>query len=374
MFFLLLLYSVAAHTVYNDVHYPILLTNEKQCNEFLPPGHNMEIDVDPGEVVKVKNDLGLFLGSFFIYDGTHNDTFINNAFMKSQHDCKDRVDNRCDINNCRTGKGWMMVMCPKTCHSCHLQKKEVRCNETQLGISNFTAMTTNFRSTTTNYILNNFQHLKPTLLQEESQIIHFDNLLEHHHLIELTEYAKNVQLHRSTGQGSVDGSGVQSMDLISGRTSTNAWCSYNCEQLNSMKNLRRTISEMLQVPERQFEAAQFLRYEEGQLYNQHSDVGFEDFMYLQGPRIFTMFVYLNDVAEGGETEFPRLNVKVKPTAGSAILWSSVKEVDGIFSRDDLMDHRANPPGKNQEKYAMNIWVHSKDFYTPNTWGCSGAFG
>jgi len=91
-----------------------------------------------------------------------------------------------------------------------------------------------------------------------------------------------------------------------------------------------------------------------------------------GPRIYTLFVYLTDVNEGGETEFPRLKkIKIKPKAGSAILWSNVIEnFDGTFSTNQLTDHRGNPPRKNEEKIAMNFWIHARDFETPNIWGCT----
>ena len=141
-----------------------------------------------------------------------------------------------------------------------------------------------------------------------------------------------------------------------------------------MKRMLKIISMMTGLRQSHFEAAQILRYQEGQLYNEHNDIGDKDFTSLSGPRIFTIFVYLSDVSEGGETEFPKINKKFAPKAGSAILWSSVKQDDnGVFVRDDLTNHQANPPGKWQLKFAMNVWIHANDFSTPNIWGCTGSF-
>jgi 2OG-Fe(II) oxygenase superfamily len=50
-----------------------------------------------------------------------------------------------------------------------------------------------------------------------------------------------------------------------------------------------------------------------------------------GPRILTFFLYLSDVEEGGETNFPVLGISVKPKKGKALLWPSVKN-------EDLLQH------------------------------------
>ena len=38
----------------------------------------------------------------------------------------------------------------------------------------------------------------------------------------------------------------------------------------------------------------------------------------------TLFVYVNTVENGGETEFPVCDLKCQPTEGTAILWSNVR--------------------------------------------------
>ena len=41
-----------------------------------------------------------------------------------------------------------------------------------------------------------------------------------------------------------------------------------------------------------------------------------------GLRAFTLLIYLNDVPDGGETVFTKLNVSVAPRKGAAVLWSA----------------------------------------------------
>jgi hypothetical protein len=54
----------------------------------------------------------------------------------------------------------------------------------------------------------------------------------------------------------------------------------------------------------------------------HTDCGSRD-----NDRETTVLVYLNDVAGGGETEFPRLGLSVSPEKGTALLFQSLREVD-----------------------------------------------
>lgn len=62
-------------------------------------------------------------------------------------------------------------------------------------------------------------------------------------------------------------------------------------------------------------------------------------------RIMAYVVYLNDVEEGGETEFLFQNIRVKPKAGTAVLWPAYY----------THPHRGNPPIK-ESKYIVTGWV------------------
>ena len=62
-------------------------------------------------------------------------------------------------------------------------------------------------------------------------------------------------------------------------------------------------------------------------------------------RLLTYILYLNDVDEGGETEFLYYPKRIKPKAGTMILFP------GAFTHT----HRGNPPISN-EKYILTGWV------------------
>lgn len=373
MFVLFFLPFATAHIIESKVSYPITINGGEECIfQPLTPGSEMDVYIKPDTVVTVSNHYGILLGQFRVWDDqVHSRTVIDDDFMKSQK-CEDIFkSNQCSEKNCARGKGWSMVQCAQTCKSCHLLSSEVRCNKTALGIGSMDGMTPGFADATKRRIMFNFKHLKPKIIEEEPLLMHFEEFMPIEDVEELLEYASNkAGLKRSTGQGSIDKNGVQEQSIIAGRTSKNAWCIGECQQLPAMKRMVRQITNMVGLPPTHFESAQILRYEEGQLYNEHNDMGDKDLTSLSGPRIYTIFVYLTDVENGGETEFPRLKHKFKPVAGQAILWSSVKDKNNKFTRDDLTNHRANPPGKGELKFAMNVWVHARDFDTPNIWGCT----
>jgi prolyl 4-hydroxylase len=85
-----------------------------------------------------------------------------------------------------------------------------------------------------------------------------------------------------------------------------------------------------------------------------------------GPRILTFYLYLQDVPSGGETEFPRLGLKVAPKQGRAVLWPSVlnSHPDSI---DPRSDHQALPVLEGV-KYGANAWIHQRDYKSDDTDG------
>ena len=63
------------------------------------------------------------------------------------------------------------------------------------------------------------------------------------------------------------------------------------------------------------------------------------------PRAFVFSVYLNDVKEGGETEFLHFSKRVQPKAGRIVIWPA-----GFPYL-----HRGNPPLAG-EKYILTSWM------------------
>ncbi len=63
------------------------------------------------------------------------------------------------------------------------------------------------------------------------------------------------------------------------------------------------------------------------------------------PRAFVFSIYLNDVEEGGETEFLHFSKRVKPKAGRIVIWPAAFPYL----------HRGNPP-LSGKKYLLTSWM------------------
>jgi hypothetical protein len=63
------------------------------------------------------------------------------------------------------------------------------------------------------------------------------------------------------------------------------------------------------------------------------------------PRAFVFSIYLNDVEEGGETEFLNFSKRTKPKTGRIVIWPAAFPYL----------HRGNPP-LSGEKYILTSWM------------------
>jgi prolyl 4-hydroxylase len=124
------------------------------------------------------------------------------------------------------------------------------------------------------------------------------------------------------------------------------------------------VHKLTLVPIQNYNELQILRYQESQFQGLHGDYIVEDTYRRRGGRILTLFMYLNNVDEGGETEFPRLSppIKVTPKKGMVLLWANVLDSDP-HKEDERMWHQALPVVKGL-KHAANFWIHMRDSRTP----------
>jgi prolyl 4-hydroxylase len=212
---------------------------------------------------------------------------------------------------------------------------------------------------------------------EEGQIegpwvLTFENFLTDEEADRMVELGFKQGYERSADVGGYKFDGSVEGVVSSGRTSTNAWCSDECDADPVTRALWKRIEQVTGVPENNSEHFQILRYEEGQFYNVHHDFIPQDVDRPSGARILTFFLYLSDVEEGGGTQFTNLGnppgLTVLPKKGKALLWPSVKS-DYPLEWDTRTHHAALPVLKGL-KYACNAWIHMRDFKTPHSIGCT----
>ena len=97
-----------------------------------------------------------------------------------------------------------------------------------------------------------------------------------------------------------------------------------------------------------------LRYNEGQQYRAHHDGRGSG----EGTtRIMTGLIWLNEQFEGGETEFPNLNIRVRGGVGDMLVFRNEHD-DG--SQDDRLVH-AGLPVSQGIKWMASRWIRAADF-------------
>lgn len=265
----------------------------------------------------------------------------------------------------------MTVNCGKSCRTCALRNPKLRCHRHKMRMAQAPAL----QPGDVNRLFDSFvdkwgTKYNATVHSTSPHIVTLDNFVQDDE-IEAIIGSVNHLFSRSTDQGALDENGVQAQVVSTGRTSENAWCTRNCENHPKTQQLLRRISEVTQVAVPNFESLQVLRYQKGQFYRAHHDLAGDDNHKACGPRIYTFFLYLSDVEEGGATAFPKLNITVRPKKGSALLWPSVTS-DNPTQQDPRTLHEAQPVIKGT-KFAANTWINLYDYNEPNLWGCTGSF-
>ena len=82
--------------------------------------------------------------------------------------------------------------------------------------------------------------------------------------------------------------------------------------------VEKRISSIMNIPIEHGEGIQILQYTPGQEYKAHYDFFSSTSKVANNNRISTLIMYLNDVEQGGETFFPKLNFSVSPQKGMAV--------------------------------------------------------
>ena len=138
-----------------------------------------------------------------------------------------------------------------------------------------------------------------------------------------------------------------------------------------MKSVLNRIVEMTGIEGRHIEPIQILRYQTGQFYVEHHDFIQNERHMPGGPRILTVFLYLNDVVKGGETQFTRNDkdtIMITPERGTMLIWPNVLDLDPSIA-DDRMYHEALIVEEGI-KYAVNIWFHLRNYEMAHAKTCT----
>jgi prolyl 4-hydroxylase len=170
-----------------------------------------------------------------------------------------------------------------------------------------------------------------------------------------------------------------SQEISQGRTSSTLWL-HDRDCKVPLRVLAGRVSRIVGLDASHMENLQVVRYEEGQMFDMHTD-HLDEFNKLECKgRLATCLVYLNSSNEGsdtiksgefdgGSTYFPEYESHVIPKQGRAVFWLNTVERPGTFGYSSLMNlnvdlrsRHAGSPVQNGEKWICNRWVHPIPLY------------
>ena len=257
------------------------------------------------------------------------------------------------IGECDANPSYMNTNCAAACQTCEMLDISYRCpmseaTEDAWGPGDLNEWFTNI---TTDEALKD----RLTILSQPPDgpwVVTLEQFLSLEETERLIELGGTEGYKRSGGVGDVKSDGTVEDKVISGRTSENAWCSGSCLKDPTAVTVMNRIADLTNTPEPNSEHLQLLKYEVGQKYDVHHDFIETHVVRQPGPRILTVFLYLNEVPEGGGTRFPTLdNLTVMPKPGMALIWPSILDED-VNAKDHRTVHAALPVEKGQ-KFAAN---------------------
>lgn len=130
-----------------------------------------------------------------------------------------------------------------------------------------------------------------------------------------------------------------------------------------VRMIERRLSDLLGIDLAWSETIQGQRYTPGQEFKEHCDWFDADAPYWPGEverggqRSWTAMVYLNDVEEGGTTEFVKIGVRVPPQQGALLLWNNALP-DGSPNPATL--HAATKVVRGV-KYVITKWFRTREW-------------
>lgn len=323
-------------------------------------------------------------------DAIHNtskymiEMWSNEEHNNYNYKCKNMEEDCCfwaaTGDECETNRDYMQKNCAPACQLCHLLDVRLRCptlpgNEPIMKPGDLNTLFENIVDNADGkgeYVKYNPKALSRPKMKRDGTpagddvidgpwIVVFENFISDEEADALIAAGAKKGYERSSDVGEELPDGSHEDEVNDGRTSENAWCDEGiCEGNPVIRPVIERIAEVTGTHRDNHEDLQLLRYEPGQFYNQHHDYIEYQQALPCGVRMLTLFLYLNDVEEGGGTSFPLVNdgkgIVVQPKKGNALLWPSVLDEDPE-KKDGRSDHEALPVLKGV-KYGkfVDVWI------------------
>lgn len=134
-----------------------------------------------------------------------------------------------------------------------------------------------------------------------------------------------------------------------------------------VKKVEKKITALIGIQPEHGETIQGQRYAVGQQFKPHHDFFYTDQLYwpdeekVGGQRTWTAMMFLNEPEAGGQTNFPKANIRVTPRAGNLLAWNNL-DADGDPNPFSL--HQGMPVEAGV-KYVITKWYRERPWGYPS---------
>jgi len=123
--------------------------------------------------------------------------------------------------------------------------------------------------------------------------------------------------------------------------------------------IEERVAKFLNKNTENIETGRVLRYKKGDYIKEHTDWVSKKTRYLVGgQRIITFIIYLTTMqeGEGGETNFPRLNITTRPIKGDALIWHNAKDDAGLTYEPKANHQGFTITSEKNEKWILTYFI------------------
>ncbi|HWH18830.1 MAG TPA: 2OG-Fe(II) oxygenase [Allosphingosinicella sp.] len=126
-------------------------------------------------------------------------------------------------------------------------------------------------------------------------------------------------------------------------------------------SIEAKITQLMGIDPSHGETIQGQRYAVGQQFKAHHDFFYTDQPYWAdmertgGQRTWTAMMFLNEPEAGGQTAFPRVNLKVTPRAGNLLAWNNLNK----YGEPNTFSLHQGMPVEAGVKYVITKWYRER---------------
>jgi prolyl 4-hydroxylase len=133
-----------------------------------------------------------------------------------------------------------------------------------------------------------------------------------------------------------------------------------------VRSIDRRICTLMGLEERQGETLQGQRYAPGQYFRTHHDFFHTDQAYFAkeqacgGQRTWTAMIFLNEPEAGGQTNFPKANIRITPKRGNLLTWNNLDK----YGDPNIFSLHQGMPVDAGVKYVITKWYRERPWGQP----------